>query len=349
MKALIIHGFSAKNLGDGLLVEESIDMIRSAFGHDAEITLATHYPETFDITGIKHLRSGPSKKGYSSSYIRTLFKVNNFDLVIAVGGGYMRFGYPMEATKTALVHLPQLVASSVTKTPTVYLPQSIGPLRGGTRPIVRGLLKNIDKIYLRDERSIEELKLNNAVRFPDLAALDINRDASRNFLNVDETPILQVRAIRGKVPSGIYTVQEMLDKFDSYVQSSTGGNNDIPATETLNSERIVSREELLKKNCMPRVVVAMRLHAALMALRAGHYVIHLSYERKGFGAFEDLGLREFVHNVNDFDPSHVIEQANSLLASAEFRKYYDSCIIRTYKYRSSAKQQIVNHLKEIVI
>ena len=68
----------------------------------------------------------------------------------------------------------------------------------------------------------------------------------------------------------------------------------------------------------------MRLHAALMALKAGHYVIHLAYERKGFSAFEDVGLSEWVHNVNTFTPTEVRAQVEALLHDesvwAEYRR-----------------------------
>lgn len=347
MKALIIHGFSAKNLGDGLLVEESIDILQKAFGENIDITLATQYPETFNISGITYLRSGPNKSGYSLPYLKALRNINSYDFILAVGGGYMRFGYPLEAVKTGLVHGPQLLAASLAKVPSVYLPQSIGPLRGGSKNIVRHFLKDINRIYLRDARSVEEVNLPNVVRFPDLAALDVNREEARDYSQVDETPILQIRSIRGKVPAGIYTVEEMLGDFDSYIQSKTGGNNDVPATETLKYKRIVSKEELLEAYSKPRVIVAMRLHAALMALRAGHYVIHLSYERKGFGAFDDLGLSDYVYNVNNFDPSQVVAQAQELLNSEDARRAYDNIIRKTYVDRSRAKQRLIEDISNM--
>lgn len=348
MKVLITHAFSTKNLGDGLLVEETIDLIYSAFGPNVEITLAAHYPQTFSIPGITKIRSAPNKFGYSPSYLRVLATIRSFDLIVAVGGGYLRYGYPLEGLKTTLVHTPQLLATSLSGRPSVYLPQSIGPLRGSSRIFMRPMLRKTSRIYLRDARSIEEVNLPQAVRFPDLAALDISgRSRELGSPSVDSVPVLQVRAVRGAVPAGIYTLDKLIGEFDSYIQSTTGGNNDVPATNTLNYRKIITKSELLGLNDKPRVIIAMRLHAALMALRAGHYVIHLSYERKGFGAFEDLGLSDYVFNVNDFNPLEVLARMRELLESTQRRFAYDQAINSTGDFRSNAKNRLIEDLKII--
>lgn len=343
MKVLITHGFSAKNLGDGLLVEETIDIVRHAFGDDVDITLATHYPETFNLPGVLMVRSAPNKLGYSSAYLKTLLKINTFDFIVAVGGGYLRMGYPMEMIKTGLVHVPQLLATALSKKPSVYLPQSIGPLRAGSSWALRPLLSKVSRIYLRDQRSMEEVNLPNAVRFPDLAALDVKRPATAEV--VEPKPVLSIRAIRGVVPPGIYELEKLIAPYDTYIQSTTGGNNDIPATETLNYEQVIEKSELHSTEAKPRVIVAVRLHAALMALRAGHYVIHLSYERKGFGAFEDLGLKNYVFNVNNFDPEKIAAMTRDLLENPQARKDYDQAVANTEPSRFSAKDQLINDLK----
>jgi len=58
--------------------------------------------------------------------------------------------------------------------------------------------------------------------------------------------------------------------------------------------------------------VSVRLHGAIAALLAGIPAIHLAYERKGWGAYEDLGLREYVHDARTFDPALVARQAEEL-------------------------------------
>jgi polysaccharide pyruvyl transferase WcaK-like protein len=117
-----------------------------------------------------------------------------------------------------------------------------------------------------------------------------------------------------------------LRKFDGYVQSAVAGNDDTAAVSSLEPESICSFHELMEAPRVARVVVAVRLHAALMAINAGHYVIHLAYERKGFGAFEDLGLEGYVFNVHDFRVEEVARKVEGLLLDADLRAAYNSRI-----------------------
>jgi polysaccharide pyruvyl transferase WcaK-like protein len=68
----------------------------------------------------------------------------------------------------------------------------------------------------------------------------------------------------------------------------------------------------LTANGTPGVVVSVRLHGAIASLLAGWPAIHLSYERKGWGAYQDLGLDEWVHDARAFDVEKVAAQAREL-------------------------------------
>ncbi len=69
--------------------------------------------------------------------------------------------------------------------------------------------------------------------------------------------------------------------------------------------------EILAQND-PGPVVSVRLHGALQALLAGVPAVHLGYERKSWGAYQDLGLGEWVHNARRFDPQKVAAQVDEL-------------------------------------
>lgn len=332
-KVLILHAYSANNLGDGLLVEESVSLVRAAFGENCSITVCASYPETFNFDNVEFVRSKPGKFGYERAYLNVLRSVNSFDLAIAVGGGYLRAGTISEAAKTIIVHLPQLMAGAFARVPVFYLPQSIGPLRSISRPLFRCLLKRMTAIYLRDDKSVQEVSLPNVVRVPDLAILSArNRPTVGGVAAPIATPVLSVRPVDGRVPPLVSALAAELKVFDGYVQSDTGSNRDGPAMRSLQPDKILSREDLMDGAGVPerRVVVAVRLHAALMAIRAGHYVVHLAYERKGFGAFHDLGLESYVHNVNMFEPALCLEQVRLLLGSDEVRASYDFVVANAF-------------------
>lgn len=336
-RVAIIHAYSSRNRGDGLLVDHALAMVRDAYG-DCEVTLASSDPESFAHLGVNVVGTRPSVLGYSRRYLRFLRGLSGFDVVVAVGGGYLRAGYPKEAAKMLLVMGPQLLMASKMGSKVIYLPQSVGPLNLGVRPLVRRLLSRVDAVFLRDDRSTGELRLPNAIRVPDMAAITLSRAATA--YRVCDRPVLSVRSVRGELPAAITRLQAALGTYDAYVQSTVGGNDDSIATSRLDPREVLSAIELMSHDSQPRVVVAMRLHAALMALRAGHYVVHLAYERKGFGAFQDLGISEYVHHYKNFDVNLVVSQVEALIGDREARLEYDDKINRSLKVRMQGKERI---------
>lgn len=322
MRVVILHAYSALNAGDGLLVDETLEMLRASFGPDLDITVVASRPETFDYAGVHMVGSRPSWRGYTPEFVRTMIGIREFDLVVGVGGGYLRAGHPKEAAKTLLVHGPQLIAASRSGDRAIYLSQSIGPIRFGLRRVFAALLSRVGTVAVRDDRSAREFDVPSVQRLPDLALLGQDWQP-RSADDIHERPVLSSREIRGTVPVPVRDLAELMRPFDGYVQSRGASNDDAAAVESLAPASILTRPVLLGQAGPRRVVVAVRMHACLMALAAGHYVVHLSYERKGFGAFGDLNLGPFVHNVFSFDPGEVHAQVRSLLEDPEARRAYD--------------------------
>jgi len=343
-RVLVLHGYSAENAGDGLLVRETLELVREAVGNDAQITLLASRPETFDGLGVTAFPTVPTRRGWDARARRALRRIDEYDLVVAVGGGYLRAGTVTETLKTALVHGPQLRAAARTTAPTVYLPQSIGPARYGTAPILRRALRKLDRVMARDDRTIKEVGGPSVTRWPDLATAGVV-GGRQPGAEVHPVPVLSIRAVHGKINPDIYELARQLDAYDGYIQSTVGGNDDRPAAATLAPRENVDREVLMGPGGQPRVVIAVRLHAALMALAAGHYVVHLAYERKGFGAFGDLGLDDWVHRVNHFDVDTVRDQVHRLLTDPSIRTDYDRRIADARRHIIEARDRIVDTLR----
>ncbi|ALO67774.1 hypothetical protein AS189_16425 [Arthrobacter alpinus] len=344
MRALVLHAYSASNLGDGLLVRETLELVREACGGKVDITVLASHPETFTGLNVKVLNSAPTKRGFNLKYLKTLWRMDGFDLVVAVGGGYIRAGTVVEALKAGVIHGPQLVAAALRTRKAVYLPQSVGPARFGTRPIMSALLSRQHAVWVRDNRSQGQFPLQNVQRTPDLAILGMQRstlpfDSSGNI-------VLSVRYIRGALTQPLRSLHGLLGVVDSYVQSSVASNNDVPAVNELAPQRILSTNEFMENPDKAKVVIAVRLHAALMAIAAGHYVIHLAYERKGFGAFQDLGIPEFVFNVNSFDAEAVAALAYRLQTDVDFRTDYHSRVLSTRSSSDAHQADILASLQE---
>lgn len=348
MKVLILHGYSAHNIGDGMLVTEAIELITETFpGEDIDLTLCASDPGSFSLPGVSLLRSKPTLRGYEREYLATLRGLHAFDLIVGVGGGYLRGGNCIELAKALLVHGVQLRAASRHGSKVVYLPQSIGPLRLNSAPWFRRHLGRLSRVWARDDRTVQELSLPSVVRrAPDMAVL---RVPGRTTQAVEATPVYSVRNLRGGLPDPIVELAGLVGSFDGYVQSQTGGNQDLSPMQSLNPQRILERKDFLDPGSAKRVVVAVRLHAALMALQSGHYVIHLSYERKGFAAFEDLGLKDYVHNAFSFDPQKVHDQLHSLLSDEAVRMDYDAAVNRSAADAKEACQALGESLRDAVL
>lgn len=344
MKVLILHAYSAENKGDGLLVEETLNMVRRAFGSNIEVAVVASYPDSFTHLGCRMYNSRPSRKGFSAEYVRLIFnRAKEYDVIVSVGGGYLRGKSITEILKASLIHGPQLLLGASRGKNSVYLPQSIGPFSRPVAAAIRRLLGHVAAVWLRDDRSVVQLRLANANRAPDLAILGmLRRDVP---FDVSKRVIMTVRHVHGQLPLPLRKLRGLTGPVDSYVQSNVSSNSDVLAVQELLPLEVLEYSELMVNNTESRVIVAVRLHAALMALAAGHYVIHLAYERKGFGAFQDLGLDEYVHNVNDFDPNLVMNSVKDLRDNASIRDDYDRRLARSLRKAQTSTALVVDSMR----
>nr|WP_240959004.1 polysaccharide pyruvyl transferase family protein [Rhodococcus sp. HNM0563] len=342
-----MHAYSAANAGDGLLVDESLALLREALGQSVEFTVVASHPETFSHLDVALVDAAPGKFGFKRSYLKLLRSLGEFDLVAGVGGGYLRAGRLEETAKSAVIHGPQLLAAARSTTPTVYLPQSIGPVNQMMLPPLKAAIRRLDRVLVRDDRSLGELSDCGVERTLDLAIL--GGQINDRTLEPHPVPVVSARPVRGAVPPLVTDLCAQLGRFDGYVQSETRGNDDRSVMAAIGAERILTRAELLDSaSTSPRVVIAVRLHAALMALRAGHFVIHLAYERKGFGAFADLGLTPYVHNVSMFEPNRVVRQVEDFVTDKRVRDCYRASVAQAMERGNSRRVELVREIRSLV-
>jgi polysaccharide pyruvyl transferase WcaK-like protein len=343
MKVVVLHAYSASNSGDGLLVTEALELVTDVHP-TADIVVFALDPESFaayDGARFRHPLTGtpttPPTWRVLSASVAALLRgsrlpavirraISSADLVVGVGGGYMRGANFLEALKMLLVHAPQTEAGRLNRR-VVYLPQSVGPFRVIPSGFVRGRLREMQTYFVRDDRSLSLLP--TAIRVPDnaLLALGDGIPATRvegiasnhaPSIGLVARELSTTNARRVRYLTSIRDLQTRLHA-ELLVQARARGNNDDVFYQGTFGQRaqrtLVDGTELNAKRVS--AVVSVRLHGAIQSIRNGVPAVHLSYERKGWGAFEDLGIDEYVHNAFDFDPEKVAAQARQLAQSPE--------------------------------
>jgi hypothetical protein len=351
------------------LVAESIRILREAGVRESDCcvvaitadsfsdSVATFQYPAFGTKGIHRLRSSLTVGLLASSGVSTgkfgsmteLGKlVRQAELIVGVGGGYLRTPGGSASRLTALVHIPQLALAAASHAPSVYMPQSVGPLNGVLGNAIRRHLRHIDIALARDDTSIREVPGCGLQRYPDLAIMKIARE-----FKIDSRPERGEEIVLIARELGIEDYRSRLHRLASLlplewaVHSKASGQDDsqfyrsIGITESHGSEVLFARLEV-------GVAISVRLHGALQAINAGIPTIHLSYERKGYGAYTDLGIKKWVHSVHDFSPETVADQARELLRdpSEYWARIHDQVeTLKTYEIELVERIRVIRGAK----
>jgi polysaccharide pyruvyl transferase WcaK-like protein len=355
---VLTHAYSRRNSGDGLLVDLSAALLREAFGPRIRLAVVAADPASFpeydvlpapviaDSGTARITAAARTACRLPTAALSTLRdRLAQADLIVGVGGGYLRARDGIEAIKLELGHIVQAEAARETGKPAVYLPQSIGPATACTSALtdriatrLRHALSTFDTVCVRDDRSQKFLAGNkNVRRVPDLAVLEFARSKEEVLARAASHghEVKHVALVLREAPSWskaqrqryAQSVRELISLLQSEcrlsfaVQSSGRGNDDVAYYRRLGiSGDLPSLRHLLEHDT-PDAVVSVRLHGALDSLLHGVPAFHLSYERKGFGAYEDLGIPGWVANAADFDATAVMQH---LFAPMSLPSFWDA-------------------------
>ncbi|MCC8394822.1 polysaccharide pyruvyl transferase family protein [Paraburkholderia sp. MMS20-SJTR3] len=352
-RVVLLQAYSSKNSGDALLVDLSVALLKRAFGDATEVAIVAADPASFagypnvypapvlaqsGLARVGGALGGLFAGGLYSRMRELSQRLASADVVVGVGGGYLRARNLSEALKLEAGHLLQMRAACRSGKPVVYLPQSIGPAIPALplRNHLTRMLGRFSAVFVRDDRSAAFLARNaNTRRASDLAVLDIERRSAQiaALARDADQQVRHVAFVLRKAPSWNALQRQRYQastrklirelagrcRISFAVQSTGRGNDDLAYYRSIGIQReLVSLKELLATD-RPDVVVSVRLHGALESILSGVPAYHLSYERKGFGAYGDLGLNDWVSNAADFDPAGVIA---TILAPGAIREFW---------------------------
>ncbi|WP_423369612.1 polysaccharide pyruvyl transferase family protein [Burkholderia sp. LMG 32019] len=371
----LLHAYSARNSGDGLLVDLSVGLLREAFGDAIRISIVAADPASFpaydDVAAAPVLADRGTRRVTGAARFvlpvhanRRLHDLRGLldrvDLIVGVGGGYLRALNCLEALKLEAGHLLQMRAAKASGKPVVYLPQSIGPVRP-TWPVgthLRRLLASFDTVFVRDDRSSAFLAANaNTRRAPDLAVLDFERrsntilqraarsgDSTRHIAFVLRRPPAWSRSQCARYAASVARLIERVRPYcriSFAVQSACRGNDDAAYYRDMGIQDALVPLKTLLAHDAPDWVVSVRLHGALESVLQGVPAFHVSYERKGFGAYADLHLDDWVVNGAAFDSDTV---ADRILADGSATAFWQSARTGLDRIRT-AREHVVDALR----
>ncbi|BCZ79594.1 glycosyltransferase [Paraburkholderia terrae] len=313
----LLHAYSSRNSGDGLLVKLSLRAIREA-GFRQVVTVVCLDPESFvdylDETQINLISLG-------QFVIRTITHAwrRRGAVFFGVGGGYLRAGTWKEGCKTLIAHGLQIFCASLWRPRTrIYLPQSVGPFSTAPGYMLKWLVRrHVDTIFLRDDKSVRELNHRHAVRIGDLVVLEISKRphaielaASKCLTRSARRKVYFVfRDLGDKPYSDAYIAKlrhliELTPDANLALQSAGRGNSDdLFYQHVFGVDSAPSLRDVIR--CEDAIVVSVRLHGSLESVLGGLPSIHIAYERKGQAAYSDLGLSEYAFHAESFDPNAV--------------------------------------------
>lgn len=98
---------------------------------------------------------------------------------------------------------------------------------------------------------------------------------------------------------------------------------------------ITSLQDLMDTIGETDLILATRLHSAILAIGRGKPVIGFAYQEKMNSFFELMNLEEWVHSIEDFSSDQIVEQAK-LLTSFEGRTYTETVNIMRRRLQQEA-------------
>ena len=346
-KVLLTNAYRPGNQGDLMLVKESISLLQEF--EISSLIVNSLEPETFreelsdrnnGAIDLQHSKTQPFI-GISNQTL------DQIEFGLAVGGGYLRFGSLLESFKANTIHLAQLRKLIRSDIPFGMLPQSIGPASFIPGDL-GGILESATWLAARDDRTFDVVSRlapsANVWRCPDLIALKLidpphKTEGSQVGLILKKDPF-----VNGPFISAILQQKNV----EVMIQSDTGRKNkDSAVTEHFKAIKQRSANIALESGEIG-AVISMRLHGALASISRGIPAIHIATERKGYGVYQDLGLKDFLFNRREVNPESVYKLAKELINNESLKNEYWECVSKSILSFGSARDELRRRISTLM-
>ena len=385
---LISHVYSYDNKGDAALLSVLLDEVRRVFD-EPRITVQTMdevapgeqfegaevFPSLMSLGRFRSNQNVFARTGYwISSVLATLLWAHVYrrtgrsiripaamrrvcvqyaeaDLVVGVGGGYLR-GWRTVASVVNVVLLTQpLRISAVLGKKTVLFSQSFGPFGWRIEELIvrRALRRGVDLVLVREDKSMALLKRigadSRAIRSVDAGFLLAERDqvdlrrlvglgdgkpvvgfTVRKWLRADGQDAYESAV--AELADFVATECGMSVVFIPQVTSESHGDDDRVASVDVRA-RMVHPElaqvvtEQFDHHQIKSVyagldyLVGTRFHSVIFALTAGVPALAIEYEHKTSGILKDLALEQWSVPIDAVTGEDLMRRFRDLVATRE--------------------------------
>ena len=287
------------------------------------------------------------------------------DLITGVGGGYLRGKPSFASTIELILLLHPLKIAQILSRPTVLYTQSIGPFSNKLQQLlVRETLKKVELIIVREDISLKLLRQmdisKNVIRSADCAFAfqgnnPVDWQALLGLPKNQQLVGITVRSWLDKSRQAKYekSVAALADNlaqkgyrvvFIPQVTCEHENDDDRSVTARVNeymrykNEAVVLTEKIDHYEIQSLYggldyLVGTRFHSVIFALKSFVPALAIEYEHKTSGIMRDLGLEEWVINIEDVSPAKLIKNTDLLLKSGT-------------QYRDQLKRNIPPYVKK---
>lgn len=292
-------------------------------------------------SAVRRAASRLSSALFGGAFRRAIRALEGVDLVISSGGTYLVDHYNFSARVAELK-----LAKSLSK-PIVLWTQSLGPFDDArARRNATEIAEIADAVYFRDERSKlswESLGVSAGTQERVVAADSVfGIDTGRERNVDDQGALISVRkwktTITG-VPSdlknyraSVVAASRLLEERELPVRAlstcqgvpSYGQDDSLVARDFFHDSSRVKVDgdfhdpyEILDELAGAKIVIATRMHFAILALISRVPVVAIAYEFKTVELFKSLGLGDYCIEIENVTPEWLAERVNRLLDAPE--------------------------------
>jgi colanic acid/amylovoran biosynthesis protein len=413
MKILVTHVYSKKNNGDAVLLSILLTDARRAFG-DPHITILTldktEEGETFEGVPVKNSFMYYARDRYQNPLSRTMYATfvaistlwwaffyritgkkfplpkdlyriarlyQEADLVIPVGGGYIRSKPGFMATVTLFFIIHPLLFAQILGKPTINYTQSIGPFGNKFQEcMAKFALRKIDGIIVRENISLQLLKKWGITKNVFLSV-----DGAFSFLSEDVKNLREELGIPpGEIIVGL-TVREWLKtsgqvKYEKalaifcdhiikkynviimFIPQVTVENHKDDDRESAkriyhlmeykrNTRVLTERYDHKKIKAIYKeldYLIGTRFHSVIFALTSYVPSIAIEYEHKTGGIMADLTLEKWVIDIKKIEAARLAVLFDQLILDRESYINHLKKVLPPYIEKS---QQSIYFVKQI--